>query len=38
MTTSDPSKQKRSQENDKKTKDDNITQGQCDFSKINYFP
>ncbi|KAH1247518.1 Protein ULTRAPETALA 2 [Glycine max] len=27
MTTSDPSKQKRSQENDKKTKDDNITQG-----------
>ena len=34
MTTGDPPQQKTSQGNEKK-KDENITQGQCDFSKIN---
>jgi len=32
MITGDPPKQKRSQGNEKKTEDDNITQGKCDFS------
>ena len=38
MTIGDPPQQKISSGNEKKTEDDNITQGQCDFSKINYFP
>ena len=38
MIIGDPSQQKKSQENEKKKKDKNITQGWCDFSKLNYFP
>jgi len=38
MIKGDPPQQKKSQENEKKKEDKNITQGKCDFSKINYFP
>ena len=35
MTTGHPPQQKTSQGNEKKKEDENMTQGQCDFSKIN---